>query len=121
MWLADKWKEYRLVDTAGGEKLEYWGDYLLRRPEPQAVWEELDDEKLWNDQKSQAHQRRLRDENQQNNRTNQFGWHHTEIMHSELGLQELFSSNRQRAKKIEMLPLQGNRRRGKEAGGIERR
>ncbi len=55
MWLADKWKDYRLVDTAGGEKLEYWGDYLLRRPEPQAVWEEREDEKLWNSSNAHYH------------------------------------------------------------------
>ena len=38
MWSADKWEQYRLIDSADGEKLEYWGDYLLRRPDPQAVW-----------------------------------------------------------------------------------
>ena len=30
--LADKWKEYELIDLGGGEKLERWGDYVLRRP-----------------------------------------------------------------------------------------
>ena len=40
MWSADKWKDYSLIDSAGGEKLEYWGKYLLRRPDPQAVWNE---------------------------------------------------------------------------------
>ena len=38
MFLADKWKDYTLIDTAGGEKLEYWGRFLLRRPDPQAIW-----------------------------------------------------------------------------------
>lgn len=38
MWTADKWTDYRLLDCESGEKLEYWGRYLLRRPEPQAVW-----------------------------------------------------------------------------------
>ena len=56
MWLADKWKDYRLVDTAKGEKLEYWGEYLLRRPEPQAVWEMTGDEYLWD--KADAHYHR---------------------------------------------------------------
>ena len=55
MWLADKWKDYRLVDTASGEKLEYWGDYLLRRPEPQAVWEGFEDENLWNSSNAHYH------------------------------------------------------------------
>ena len=38
MWSADKWTDYSLCDSADGEKLEYWGKYLLRRPDPQAVW-----------------------------------------------------------------------------------
>ena len=48
MWLADKWKDYNLIDSADGEKLEYWGDILLRRPDPQAIWTEKSEEKLWN-------------------------------------------------------------------------
>ena len=48
MWSADKWEQYRLIDSADGEKLEYWGDYLLRRPDPQAVWILKSDKKLWN-------------------------------------------------------------------------
>lgn len=47
MWTADKWIDYRLLDTANGEKLEYWGNILLRRPEPQAVWTEKTEKKLW--------------------------------------------------------------------------
>ena len=47
MWLADQWKDYRLIDSADGEKLEYWGNYLLRRPDPQAVWTEKKEERLW--------------------------------------------------------------------------
>lgn len=38
MWLSDAWKDYTLLDCAGGEKLERWGDYILRRPDPQAIW-----------------------------------------------------------------------------------
>lgn len=48
MYLADKWTEYKLIDARNGEKLEYWGKYLLRRPDPQAVWSEQSEEKLWN-------------------------------------------------------------------------
>lgn len=32
------WDDYRLIDTGGFEKLEKFGKYILRRPEPQAVW-----------------------------------------------------------------------------------
>lgn len=39
MWIANNWKDYEVLDTAGGEKLERWGDYLLVRPDPQVIWE----------------------------------------------------------------------------------
>ena len=38
MWIADKWKDYEVIDTSGGEKLERWGKYLLVRPDPQVIW-----------------------------------------------------------------------------------
>ncbi len=38
MWVSDKWKDYRLLDCGGGEKLERWGNYTLVRPDPQAIW-----------------------------------------------------------------------------------
>ena len=38
MRLADNWKDYEVLDTSNGEKLERWGNYLLVRPDPQVVW-----------------------------------------------------------------------------------
>ncbi|MDR0936683.1 MAG: class I SAM-dependent methyltransferase [Oscillospiraceae bacterium] len=38
MWISDKWKDYELIDCGGGERLERWGGYILRRPDPQAIW-----------------------------------------------------------------------------------
>ena len=38
MWLADNWKDYKIIDTSDGEKLEYWGKYSLIRPDPQIIW-----------------------------------------------------------------------------------
>lgn len=38
MWLADGWKEYEVLDTSAGEKLERWGEYVLVRPDPQVIW-----------------------------------------------------------------------------------
>ena len=38
MWIADKWRDYELLDCGGGEKLERWGSRLLVRPDPQAIW-----------------------------------------------------------------------------------
>ena len=46
MWLADEWKDYILIDSADGEKLEEWGGYVLRRPDPQAVWSVKSEKKL---------------------------------------------------------------------------
>ena len=38
MWIANEWKDYQVLDTSAGEKLERWGDYLLVRPDPQVIW-----------------------------------------------------------------------------------
>ena len=37
MWLADSWKDYEVLDTSAGEKLERWGNYILVRPDPQVM------------------------------------------------------------------------------------
>ena len=39
MWIADNWKDYEVLDTRCGEKLERWGKYLLIRPDPQVIWQ----------------------------------------------------------------------------------
>ncbi len=38
MRAANGWKEYELLDTSGGERLERWGDIILIRPDPQILW-----------------------------------------------------------------------------------
>ncbi len=38
MWTADNWKDYEVIDTSDGEKLERWGQYRLVRPDPQVIW-----------------------------------------------------------------------------------
>lgn len=48
MWYTKDWNDYKLIDAAGGEKLEYWGNILLRRPDPQAIWTEKSKTALWN-------------------------------------------------------------------------
>ena len=47
MWIADQWKDYEVLDTSSGEKLERWGDYLLVRPDPQVIWDTPKKEKGW--------------------------------------------------------------------------
>ena len=38
MILADKWKDYEIIQTGNGDKLERWGDVILLRPDPQVIW-----------------------------------------------------------------------------------
>ncbi|MEG0073444.1 MAG: class I SAM-dependent methyltransferase [Clostridia bacterium] len=47
MQLADKWKDYELLDMANGMKLERWGEYIFSRPDPQIVWDEKTNMHLW--------------------------------------------------------------------------
>lgn len=39
MFIADHWKDYEVIDTSSGDKLERWGRYILRRPDPQVIWQ----------------------------------------------------------------------------------
>ncbi|MFC4673001.1 class I SAM-dependent methyltransferase [Dysgonomonas termitidis] len=41
------WIEYELIDSGEYEKLERFGKYIIRRPEPQAVWRKSLSEKEW--------------------------------------------------------------------------
>ncbi len=47
MWIADNWKDYTIIDTSDGEKLEYWGKYSLIRPDPQVIWKTEKKHPLW--------------------------------------------------------------------------
>ena len=38
MLLAPDWKDYQVIATGDGEKLERWGDLILLRPDPQVIW-----------------------------------------------------------------------------------
>lgn len=38
MRISDEWKDYECIDAGNGEKLERWGNIILRRPDPQAMW-----------------------------------------------------------------------------------
>lgn len=50
MYIADQWKDYELIDTGAGERLERWGEILLRRPDPQIIWplQSADRDPRWN-------------------------------------------------------------------------
>ncbi len=47
MEVAKNWTEYELLDMANGEKLEKWGDFVLVRPDPQIIWNEKQNAKMW--------------------------------------------------------------------------
>ncbi len=38
MYLANGWKDFEILNAGNGEKLERWGDVVLLRPDPQAIW-----------------------------------------------------------------------------------
>ena len=38
MKIADGWKDYKIIATGDGMKLERWGDVVLLRPDPQVIW-----------------------------------------------------------------------------------
>jgi 23S rRNA (cytosine1962-C5)-methyltransferase len=41
------WKQYELIDCGNFEKLERFGNYVLARPEPQAVWDKQFEKREW--------------------------------------------------------------------------
>lgn len=45
--LSTEWKDYRLIDSGNFEKLERFGKYVVRRPEPKALWDRSMSEKEW--------------------------------------------------------------------------
>ncbi|MFC5699971.1 class I SAM-dependent methyltransferase [Cohnella faecalis] len=47
MRMARDWKDYELLDTGNGEKLERWGDVILRRPDPQIIWPIASESGAW--------------------------------------------------------------------------
>lgn len=47
MRAAQDWKDYELVDTSRGERLERWGKIFLIRPDPQILWDPPRDGALW--------------------------------------------------------------------------
>lgn len=55
MWIADNWKDYEVLDTSLGEKLERWGEYLLVRPDPQVIWNTARSHPGWNRKNGHYH------------------------------------------------------------------
>ena len=47
MWTSENWKDYELLDTNDGERLERWGKYILSRPDPQVIWRGVAKHPAW--------------------------------------------------------------------------
>lgn len=47
MWVSGAWEDYELIDCSGGERLERWGNQILIRPDPQAVWNTPKEDPRW--------------------------------------------------------------------------
>lgn len=45
--LTPVWEDYELIDSGDFEKLERFGKYITRRPEPQAIWRKSLTEEEW--------------------------------------------------------------------------
>lgn len=47
MWKSTNWRDYEVLDTSCGEKLERWGKYILVRPDPQVIWSTPKEDPRW--------------------------------------------------------------------------
>ena len=55
MWIANNWKDYEVLDTSNGEKLERWGGYRLVRPDPQVIWNTPHENEGWKKKNGHYH------------------------------------------------------------------
>ncbi|MBQ4058554.1 MAG: class I SAM-dependent methyltransferase [Lachnospiraceae bacterium] len=55
MWIAENWKDYEVIDTSNGEKLERWGQYILLRPDPQVLWDTPKKNPAWKNLNAHYH------------------------------------------------------------------
>ena len=52
---SDFWKDYELIDSSDGERLERWGDIILIRPDPQVIWKTERKNTLWRNAHARYH------------------------------------------------------------------
>lgn len=41
------WDDYELLDSGNGLRLERFGEFIISKPDPQAIWNQSEDTKLW--------------------------------------------------------------------------
>ncbi len=54
MRLSDQWEDYEIISAGNGKKLERWGNIILNRPDPIAMWP-IKEEKIWQDADATYH------------------------------------------------------------------
>ena len=55
MWTAKNWKDYQILDTSSGERMEKWGKNILIRPDPQVIWNTPRTIKEWRQKNGHYH------------------------------------------------------------------
>ena len=55
MKVVNDFTEYKILDMANGLKLESWNGVILSRPDPQIIWDEKQDSKLWSKSVAKYH------------------------------------------------------------------
>jgi len=63
----EQWTDYELLDTGGFEKLERFGQYILSRPEPQAVWSKALPQDKWENMANAIFRKETGKDNQREN------------------------------------------------------
>ncbi|MFC2065307.1 hypothetical protein ACFLXB_09465 [Chloroflexota bacterium] len=46
---SDNWRDYELLDSGGGQKLERFGKYVFIRPEVEAIWKKNLPKEQWDE------------------------------------------------------------------------
>ncbi|HYM65427.1 MAG TPA: class I SAM-dependent methyltransferase [Candidatus Sulfotelmatobacter sp.] len=41
------WQDYQLLDSGNSRRLEKFGEYVVSRPDPQAIWKPSDNQEIW--------------------------------------------------------------------------
>ena len=75
------WKDYELLDTSAGERLERWGDIILIRPDPQIIWNTERKHPLWKKAHARYHRSNTGGGHWENYRTMPDSWsiHYNEL------------------------------------------
>ena len=58
MRVSYNWRDYNLIDTSDGERLERWKGVTLVRPDPQVIWKTEKNNPLWNNADAYYHRSR---------------------------------------------------------------